>query len=91
MLLQAVSALLLSGFGVSHYRVNRIRVSDLWLTTRPAVAWLVRMTMTGAGVVVDGNGMGGFGCSMVVPFILIIQMSPCRCARSRTIRSPPHM
>ena len=37
-----------------------IRVSDLWLTTRPAVAWLVRMTMTGAGVwlVVDGNGNG---------------------------------
>ena len=59
-LLQGVSALLLFGFGVSQYRMNRIRVSDLWLTTRPAVAWLVRMTITGAGVwlVVDGNGNG---------------------------------
>ena len=55
MLLQAVSALLLFGFGVSQYRMNRIRVSDLWLTTRPAVAWLVRMTMTGAGVWLAGG------------------------------------
>ena len=43
------------GFGVSQYRVNRIRVSDLWLTTRPAVAWLVRMTMTGADLWLVGG------------------------------------
>ena len=54
----------------------------LWLTTRPAVAWLVRMMMTWAGVwlVVDGNGNGWMWMQSAGAFrshISVVTLSSC--------------